>query len=87
MTQNEKMYMNVDTGSVDNYKGWDYENEEGEWVEGEFEVMKVENKWFVANDDGDIIGHDMTQKEAEILAQEMQEKDPASNWEALNGAE
>jgi len=28
----EKMYMNIATGSVDNYEGWWYENEEGKTV-------------------------------------------------------
>ena len=34
-----------------------------------------ENKWFVANDNGDIIGHDMGEAKAKALAEEMQEKE------------
>ena len=30
--QDNKMYMNTDTGSVDSYDGWDYENGSGEQV-------------------------------------------------------
>ena len=44
-----------------------------------------ENKWFVANDDGDIIGHDMCEAKAKALAAEMQEKEPDAGWEAMNG--
>ena len=44
-----------------------------------------ENKWFVANDDGDIIGHDMCEAKAKALAAEMQEKEPDASWEAMNG--
>ena len=43
------------------------------------------NKWFVANDDGDIIGHDMCEAKAKALAAEMQEKEPDAGWEAMNG--
>ena len=45
------------------------------------------NNWFVANDDGDIIGHDMGESEAKNLAAEMQEKEPSAEWEALNSDE
>ena len=34
----------------------------------------TENKWFVANDNGDIIGHDMSETEAKLLASEMKSK-------------
>jgi len=30
--EKEKKYMNVKTGSVDNYNGWDYVNEENQTV-------------------------------------------------------
>lgn len=30
--KNEKMYMNVQTGSVDTYDGWYYTNQDGEEV-------------------------------------------------------
>lgn len=44
----EKLYMNIETGSVDIYDGWEYENEVGETVNavdlGEVvEVVKGEN--------------------------------------------
>lgn len=38
-----------------------------------------------ANDDGDIIGHDMCEAKAKALAAEMQEKEPDAGWEAMNG--
>ena len=44
-----------------------------------------EHKWFVANDNGDIIGHDMGEAKAKALAAEMQEKEPDAGWEAMNG--
>ena len=44
-----------------------------------------ENKLFVANDDGDIIGHDMYEANTKALAAEMQEKEPDAGWEAMNG--
>ena len=34
----------------------------------------TENKWFVANDNGDIIGHDMSETAAKLLASEMKSK-------------
>ena len=45
----------------------------------------TENKWFVANDNGDIIGHDMSETSAKLLASEMQTKEPEAGWEAMNG--
>jgi len=42
--------------------------------------------WFVANDNGDIIGHDMEEAKAKALAEEMNEKEPDAGWEALNEA-
>ena len=43
-----------------------------------------EKKWFAANDNGDIIGHDMTETAAKLLAAEMQAKEPEAGWEAMN---
>lgn len=34
METNEKMYMNIATGSVDTKDGWDYEDENGDIVNG-----------------------------------------------------
>ena len=34
----------------------------------------TENKWFVANDNGDIIGHDMSETAAKLLASEMKSR-------------
>ena len=45
----------------------------------------TEKKWFVANDDGELIGHDMSEVAARALAAEMQDKEPDANWEAMNG--
>ena len=42
------------------------------------------NTWFVANDNGDIIGHDMSETSAKLLASEMQEKEPDAGWEAFD---
>jgi hypothetical protein len=44
----EKMYMNIETGSVDTRDGWDYENESGETVNavdlGEVVEVKKDDK-------------------------------------------
>ena len=48
-------------------------------------MKTTENKWFVANDNGDIIGHDMSETAAKLLASEMQAKEPEAGWEAMNG--
>ena len=45
----------------------------------------TEKKWFVANDNGDIIGHDMCEAKAKALEAEMQEQEPDAGWEAMNG--
>lgn len=44
MKTQEKMYMNTKTGSVDDYDGWYYENEDGETVNAVDlgEVVEVE---------------------------------------------
>lgn len=34
----------------------------------------MSNNWFVANDNGDIIGHDMSETAAKLLASEMKSK-------------
>ena len=44
-----------------------------------------EKKWSVANDNGELIGHDMGEAKAKALAAEMQEKEPDAGWEAMNG--
>lgn len=46
----DKMYMNLETGSVDNYAGWWYENEDGETVNAVDlgEVVQV-----IKNEDGE----------------------------------
>lgn len=43
--------------------------------------------WFVTNDDGDLIGHDMTETEAKLLADSMRQEEPNAGWEALNDDE
>lgn len=40
--------------------------------------------WFVADDNGNIIGHDMEEAKAKALAAEMQEQEPSAGWEAMN---
>jgi hypothetical protein len=47
--------------------------------------MKTEMNWFVANDKGELIGHDMSEAEAKALAEEMKEQEPDAGWEALEG--
>jgi DNA-binding transcriptional regulator YiaG len=45
----------------------------------------MENKtWFVANNAGDLAGHDMEQKSAESCAARMAEQEPDAGWEALS---
>lgn len=46
-----------------------------------------EKNWFVANDNGDLMGHDMSEADAKALASEMQEQEPEAGWEALSGSE
>lgn len=66
MTQNEKMYMNAETGSVDNYAGWDYENENGETVNAVElgEVFEV-----ILNEDGDWVEGEFVAEENEEMAE------------------
>ena len=47
-------------------------------------MKTTENKWFVANDNGDIIGHDMPETAAKLLASEMLAKEPEAGWEAMS---
>jgi len=41
----ERMYMNVNTGSVDSYTGWEYENQNGEQVNAVDLNEVVEVSW------------------------------------------
>lgn len=41
------------------------------------------NNWCVVNDDGDLAGYKMSKIHAEILANQLQEKEPNAGWEAL----
>ena len=59
-----------------------YVNQEGIVIAWKEIVLSKEIK---ANDDGDIIGHDMCEAKAKALAAEMQEKEPDADWEAMNG--
>lgn len=47
----------------------------------------MEKKWFVANDNGDVAGHDMDEAKAKDLASQLNEKEPEAGWEALNPEE
>ena len=47
----------------------------------------MKNNWFVANDNGEVIGHDLSETKAKLLASEMQAKEPDAGWEALNDDE
>lgn len=66
MTQNEKMYMNAETGSVDNYAGWDYENENGETVNAVElgEVFEV-----ILNEDGEWVEGEFVVEDNEEMAE------------------
>ena len=39
--------------------------------------------WYVANCKGALVGHDMTEANAKILADEWDEKEPGREWAAL----
>lgn len=39
--------------------------------------------WFVANDSGEIAGHDMSEISAQDLASRLQAEEPDAGWEAL----
>ena len=42
------------------------------------------NTWFVANDNGDIIGHDLSKVHAMALALTMIYEEPDAGWEAFD---
>lgn len=42
------------------------------------------NTWFVANDNGDIIGHDLSKAHAMALALTMNYEEPDAGWEAFD---
>jgi hypothetical protein len=41
------------------------------------------NNWYVANDKGDLMGHDLSEEHSRLLAGQMQEDEPDAGWEAL----
>lgn len=41
------------------------------------------NNWFVTDDYGRLIGHDLSETRAKILAEEMARKEPKAGWEAM----
>ena len=43
----------------------------------------MSNTWFVADDNGHIIGHDMSEGKARDIASYMAEIEPDEGWEAL----
>ena len=45
MTEKEKMYMNVETGSIDTYDGWWYEDKDGNQVNAVDRGEVVEVVW------------------------------------------
>lgn len=51
----------------------------GGWKKG---VPRKKN-WFVANNEGEVVGHDMDKTHAEALAEEMNAKEPDAEWEAM----
>lgn len=42
-----------------------------------------EKKYFIANDKGEIVGHDLDYNRASDCLAEMQEKEPTEGWEIL----
>lgn len=44
----------------------------------------LERKYFVANDNGEIAGHDLDMAHAEQVLAEMQEREPRAGWEILS---
>ena len=53
----------------------------------EVKNMEKTKNWFVANNDGKVVGHDLRKTTAKLLAEMMQEKEPTEGWEALDGAQ
>lgn len=45
----------------------------------------MEKNWFVANDNGDVAGHDLSEMKAKLMASELQHDEPDAGWEALCG--
>ena len=42
------------------------------------------NSWYVVNDNGYVIGHDLSEMKAKLLAFELQSEEPDQGWEAFN---
>lgn len=40
--------------------------------------------WYVVDDSGNVLGHDMSELPAKNLASEMAKRDPEAGWEALD---
>lgn len=49
--------------------------------------MTNEKTWCVANNNGDLIAHDVTELEAKNIESLMKEKEPEAEWEAINSAD
>ncbi len=47
-------------------------------------MKKEDRSWFVANDRGQIAGHDLTKEKAQDLAEKLKEKEPSVGWEAMS---
>lgn len=45
--------------------------------------MKTVKNWYVCNNDGALAGHDLDEFKAKATAAEMQEREPAAGWEAM----
>ena len=43
----------------------------------------MKKNWYVANDKGDLAGHDMDEYSAKNLEKDLREDEPKANWEAL----
>jgi len=46
-------------------------------------MINTENKWYVANYNGDLAGHDLDEAKAKELVEIMQDQEPDAEWEAL----
>jgi hypothetical protein len=46
---------------------------------------RPKKNWSVVDDNGDVVGHDMSRNHALTLAAEMRDKEPGAGWEAVEG--
>jgi len=49
----------------------------------DWEIKQNTNGWYVVNNDGDVVGHDLDEARAKELAAIKQANEPDAEWEAL----